>query len=316
MTFSEEGTINSISIYHNGGTGNVLLGVYSDDSGAPATLLGATAQTAVNAAEGWQTVSLAGSVPVSSGETVWLTFVFENNTAIRYEKGTPGRAMTTETWTSGMPADFGPSGHADYNYSVYCNYTPATGENSLGNTEVYAQTSTAPNRRAIPVTFSEEGTINSISIYHNGGTGNVLLGVYSDDSGAPATLLGATAQTAVNAAEGWQTVSLAGSVPVSSGETVWLTFVFENNTAIRYEKGTPGRAMTTETWTSGMPADFGPSGHADYNYSVYCNYTPATGEISLGNTEVYAQTSTAPNRRAIPVTFSEEGTNQQYFDIP
>ena len=211
VTFSEEGTINSISIYHNGGTGNVLLGVYSDDSGAPATLLGATAQTAVNAAEGWQTVSLAGSVPVSSGETVWLTFVFENNTAIRYEKGTPGRAMTTETWTSGMPAEFGPSGHADYNYSVYCNYTPATEENSVGNTEVYAQTSTAPNRRAIPVTFSEEGIISSISIYHNGGTGNVLLGVYSDDSGAPATLLGATAQAAVNAAEGWQTISTGRS---------------------------------------------------------------------------------------------------------
>ena len=100
----------------------------------------------------------------------------------------------------------------------------------------------------------------------------MLLGVYSDDSGAPATLLGATAQTAVSAAEGWQTVSLTAPVSVNTGETVWLSFVFENNIGIRFEKGTPGRAMTTETWTSGMPAEFGASGHADYNYSLYCNY--------------------------------------------
>ncbi len=57
----------------------------------------------------------------------------------------------------------------------------------LGNSTVYGLASTAANRRAIPVTFNENGEINSISVYHNGGTGNMLLGVYTDVAGKPAS---------------------------------------------------------------------------------------------------------------------------------
>ena len=28
-----------------------------------------------------------------------------------------------------------------------------------------------------------------------------------------------------------------------------------------------------------MPSGFGASGHADYNYSLYCNYTPSNGAV-------------------------------------
>ena len=85
--------------------------------------------------------------------------------------------------------------------------TPSV-EKTLGNTEVYTDYSTVANRRAIPVTFGDDGTITSISIYHNGGTGDVLLGVYTDQSGSPSSLLGSTASTAINPTSGWQTVSL------------------------------------------------------------------------------------------------------------
>ena len=53
---------------------------------------------------------------------------------------------------------------------------PATTANTLGNTEVYTDYSTVANRRAIPVTFGDDGTITSISIYHNGGTEMFCLG--------------------------------------------------------------------------------------------------------------------------------------------
>ena len=49
----------------------------------------------------------------------------------------------------------------------------------LGNTEVYASSGGAAKRLAIPVTFTENGKISSLSIYHDGGTGSVLMGVYS-----------------------------------------------------------------------------------------------------------------------------------------
>ncbi|MBK6283948.1 MAG: hypothetical protein IPF54_16010 [Draconibacterium sp.] len=100
------------------------------------------------------------------------------------------------------------------------------GNDILGNSTVYSSASTAANRRAIPVTFNENGEINSISVYHNGGSGNMLLGVYADVAGKPASRLGMTSSVAVNSVEGWQTVALANPVSVSSGQKVWLSFVF------------------------------------------------------------------------------------------
>jgi hypothetical protein len=282
VTFSEGGKIQSISVYHNGGTGNVLLGVYSDQTGKPSSLLEKTVSTTVNATEGWQTVELENPVTVTSGQTVWLAWVFENSVGVRYTAGTPGRAMSTATWSSGMPTAFGTSNLANFKFSVYCTYTPGV---DLGYPK-YPLTSTVANRRAMPVTFSEAGKIQSISVYHNGGTGHVLLGVYSDQTGKPSSLLGKTETTTVNQSEGWQTVKLEVPVTVNSGQTVWLAWVFENSVGVRYTAGTPGRAMFTATWSSGMPTAFGTSNLANFKFSVYCTYFPSntvepkSGEIA------------------------------------
>jgi hypothetical protein len=366
VVFSEDGTIQSISIYHNGGTDNVLLGVYSDQSGSPFTKLGATLQTAVSAGEGWQTVTLENPVNVISGQKVWLAWVFQTNPGIRYEVGTPARAQSVALWPGGMPESFGTSSFGNYKYSIYCNYTTgfipelnvstsnvsldygtgssgafditsntswsvtdnadwldlsqATGSNdetilvtanstntgtsprtatvtvsgdgvtnktviitqdveiattteTAGITDVYESTSTTANRRAVPVVISEDGTIQSISMYHNGGTGNVLLGVYSDQSGSPSAKLGATIPTVVSAGEGWQTVTLENPVNVISGQKVWLAWVFQTNPGIRYEVGTPARAQSPSLWPGGMPESFGTSSFGNYKYSIYCTYT-------------------------------------------
>jgi len=37
----------------------------------------------------------------------------------------------------------------------------------------------------MPFVLPEDGTIQSISIYHDGGSGGLLMGVYSDNSGLP-----------------------------------------------------------------------------------------------------------------------------------
>ena len=46
------------------------------------------------------------------------------------------------------------------------------------------------------------GVINSISIYHNGGSGNMLLAVYSDDDGQPYYRMAITESKAVNSTAG------------------------------------------------------------------------------------------------------------------
>ena len=309
VTFGEAGEINSISIYHNGGTGSVLLGVYSDQAGTPGTRLGVTSSTVISPTAGWQTISLMSPVAVSSGQKVWLSWVFQTNPGMRYTTGTPARAQSTASWAGGMPATFGSASYGNYKYSVYCSYTPGgTPSHTLGNTEVYSLSSTTANRRAMTITFSEAGEINSISVYHNGGTGSVLLGVYSDQAGTPGTRLGVTSSTVISSTAGWQTISLMSPVAVRSGQKVWLSWVFETNPGVRYTTGTPARAQSTATWAGGMPATFGSATYGNYKYSVYCTYTAGgTPSHTLGNTEVYSLSSTTANRRAMTITFSEAG---------
>lgn len=280
VTFPEAGTILSITMYHNGGTGNVLFAVYADAGGSPGARLGVTPSTGINASAGWQTVSLITPVIVSSGQKVWLSWVFENNPGIRYVAGTPARAESPQIWSGGMPDPFGSATFANYKYSLYCTYSTGTGPvtKTLGNTDVYGSSSTTANRRAITVTFPEAGTIQSISIYHNGGTGNVLLGVYADAAGSPGTRLGVTASTAINASAGWQAIPLTSAYSVTSGQKVWLAWVFENNPGIRYIAGTPARAESPSLWAGGMPDPFGTATFANYKYSIYCTYTTGAGD--------------------------------------
>jgi hypothetical protein len=378
VVFTEAGDIQSISIYHNGGTGNVLLGVYSDASDSPSSQLGITAATLVNTAAGWQTVSLLSPVTVNIGQQVWLSWVFQKSVSVRYTAGTPGRAQSTETWTAGMPVTFGAATTAGNKFSIYCNYTadntpalsvsstsisldynsgtsgtfninsntnwsiindaswldifPLLGTNigtitmsansanigtsprtatfticgtgvsnktvtviqaygpftsAQGNTQVYSLTNAIANRRAMPITFTEAGSIQSISIYHGGGSGNVLLGVYSDTNGLPSSQLGVTAATIVNIATGWQTVSLLSPVTVNIRQKVWLSWVFEKSVSVRYTAGAPGRTQSTETWTAGMPGTFGAATTAGNKFSIYCNYTPdTTPALSISSTSI------------------------------
>jgi chorismate mutase len=367
VTFNEAGQIQSISVYHNAGSGNVILGVYSDAGVKPSALLGVTPSTAVKTTAGWQTVTLTAPVGVTSGQKVWLAWVFQNVSNIRYERtSTPASVSSSGTWSSGMPSAFGKSYNGNFKFSVYCTYTtdavpdatkpivtaftiPATSASlivpvsnftatdnktvtgfkltetsaaplvgdagwttvaptsytfatvgtktlyawakdaagnvsesasaqvviptKIGNTQTFSLASLSTVRRAIPVTFNEAGQIQSISVYHNAGSGNVILGVYSDVAGLPSALLGVTPSTAVRTTTGWQTVTLITPVNVTSGQKIWLAWVFQNVSNIRYERtSAPASVSSSGTWSSGMPSAFGKSYNGNFKFSVYCTY--------------------------------------------
>ena len=275
---SEDGSIESISIYHQGGTGSAILAVYGDASGQPGTRLGVTNSTLINGIAGWQTISLQSPVAVSAGQTIWLAWVFENDPGMRWTAGTraarcrprPGRAgcrPASEHRPRTTPATASTRTTA-----------PQSADNTIGNTTVFPNVSEVANRRAIPCVMSEDGFLKSISVYHQGGTGNAILAVYGDASGQPGTRLGVTNSTPVNSTEGWQTISLQSPVAVSAGQTIWLAWVFENDPGMRWIAGTPGRAMSPATWSGGMPTSFGSSSVTTGFYSIYATYSPE-GEI-------------------------------------
>jgi PKD repeat protein len=146
---------------------------------------------------------------------------------------------------------------------------PTTGE--VGITSVYSSTSTSGYRRAMPFTMPEDGTITSVTMYHTGGSGDMILAVY-DGSSAPTNRLAVTPTTAISGSTGWQTINLSSGAFVSGGSTVWLAWVYSSNPGIRYQTGSPGRYQSTSTWSGGMPNPFGSGSQTNYLYSIYATY--------------------------------------------
>ncbi|MGD2093234.1 MAG: C1 family peptidase [Candidatus Aminicenantes bacterium] len=345
FTMPENGEICSVTMYHNGGSGSMIMGVYDGES-LPNNRLGVTATTPVSGSTGWQTIDLTSPAFVASGTRVWLAWVYEDNPGMYYESGSPGRASSSQTWSGGMPDPFGSSTTANYIYSIYANYTPTappqynltvntvgngsvdlsppggvydagtvvtltatadpgwlfsnwsgdlTGSTNpttitmnanktvtatfieegttgtVGNETVFGSTSTSGYRRAMPFTMPEDGTITSVTMYHSGGSGSMILGVY-DGTSTPQNRLAVTPTTAVSGSTGWQTINLTGSAFVSGGDTVWLAWVYESNPGIRYQTGSPGRYQSSQTWSGGMPDPFGSGSQTNYIYSIYATY--------------------------------------------
>jgi hypothetical protein len=207
-----------------------------------------------------------------------------------------------------MPSTFGSSTFGYSRFSIYCSYTtessPPVTTVDLGDTDVYGITSATLNRRAMAVTFIEDGDIQSISIYHNGGTGNVLMGVYSDNSGSPGSLLGVTPSTPVNGSEGWQKVSLSSPVSVNSGETVWLAWVFSTYVKTR-RTGASGFQYSSGTWSEGMPSTFGSSTFGYSRFSIYCTYVPDESKSAKISTDIEADMQ-LPELKVYPNPFSDK----------
>jgi hypothetical protein len=146
----------------------------------------------------------------------------------------------------------------------------AASEN-FGNTEVFSKTHTSGQRHAVNYTMPEDGTITSITMYHEAGDGMMLFGLYEDDGqGKPGILLGISAEMDVRNFAGWQTVDLTAPIFVPGGTTVWIAWVYENNIGIRYQPGSSGRtnSYANASWRAGMPADYGPCFIFNYSYSV------------------------------------------------
>jgi uncharacterized repeat protein (TIGR02543 family) len=272
FTMPENGNICSVTIYHEGGSGGLILGVY-DGEGAPQNRLGVTNSTTIYSSAGWQTIDLTAPAYVAGGSTVWLAWVFQSNPGIAYQTGSPGRYQSSQTWSGGMPDPFGSGSQSSYIYSIYANYSPAGGPTygTVGNTTIFGSTSVSANRRAMPFTMPEDGTIESVTMYHAGGSGGLILGVY-DGEGTPQNRLGVTDSTTINTGAGWQTIPLQSPVFVAGGSTVWLAWVYQSNPGIAYQTGSPGRYQSSDTWSGGMPDPFGTGTQASYLYSIYATY--------------------------------------------
>lgn len=216
------------------------------------------------------------------------------------------------------------SGVADKTLIVTQEYLEI-GASNVGADEVYDLKSTSSYRMAEPITFNDMNinikntTIRSITIFHEGGTGNMLIGVYSDQDGSPSSLLGVSQSTPINKTAGWQTLPLISPVSVDKGQTIWLSWVFEDNPGVRYTSISRNSAESEATWSGGMPITFGNSTFAGSLYSLYCTYivelydftfSISTYKISLGSDSQSKETFNITSNSSWSIT-----TDADWLDV-
>jgi hypothetical protein len=145
----------------------------------------------------------------------------------------------------------------------------------IGNQTVYATTTASTgNRRAYPVTMTENGFIVSIMVYHGTAAAGdeILVGVYTDSSSKPQNRIGTSVRTQLAATEGWQEIPLTAPVYVAKGQTIWIAWMMEKAVTMRYAAGAVTRATKTMTFPS-MPSTFGTATYSNLSYSIYAKYS-------------------------------------------
>jgi uncharacterized repeat protein (TIGR02543 family) len=189
----------------------------------------------------------------------------------------PGPGWEFYRWYGDLTVSENP---ANINMDTYKSVTAAFIETS-GNTKtvghilVFSTILTSRYRMAMPFTMPEDGTIHSITMYHLGGSGRMILAVY-DGEVTPQNRLGLTPETGVNSSDGWQTINLTSPLSIRGGQLIWLAWVYENNPGTAYddEPASLGRFRSTSSWAAGMPEQFGTGFASSRIYSIYATYTP------------------------------------------
>ena len=157
---------------------------------------GAATVTSPNGGESWQAGTTHNITWTQTALTGSVTIDFYKGGSYDSNIGTAAATAGTYSWP--IPSSLAPgddyevrihqgavSDSSDNPFSIIA----PSGSSTIGNTDVFGTTSTYGRRRAMPFTMSEDGTIQSISIYHDGGSGDMLLGVYDGARYLPIDLL-------------------------------------------------------------------------------------------------------------------------------
>lgn len=105
---------------------------------------------------------------------------------------------------------------------------------------------------SMPVTAPQDIEITSIAIYHSGASQNLLVGVYSNSSTLPGSLLATSDAVATNSTAGWQTIDLTSPLTVSNGTTVWIAYQASTGITARRQTG-QDRSRSADAWTGALP---------------------------------------------------------------
>ncbi|MBN1952849.1 MAG: hypothetical protein JW801_16720 [Bacteroidales bacterium] len=205
-------------------------------------------------------------------------------------------------------------GESDYLTSGALYVSSVSDEKKVGYEDEFSSPVYVTNRRAQKVTMPEDGTIQSVTMYHGATYGNLIYGVYADNNGVPGTRLAVTPVTAVSGSAGWQEVDLAESVFIKANTSIWLSWVYEHAPQILYTTGGEGRASSSATYSGGMPSDFGSGSVAAYRYSIYATYqTSVVNPVPAAPSNLEA--AYTENETRLILTWDDNASDEESYTV-
>ena len=230
-------------------TGSIQMAIYTDNAGAPQSLIVQSTQQAP--APGWNVLDVPQTV-LASGN-YWIAVTSSAGINLSNTTGTVGDTKYVSANPGSLPAVFSGSSSTDWDFSMfadYCtipgsptpvptatfsptpSYTPTStithtqtpvcavaysfGRNYQGITTLEIDNGSNASRFTLPVS----GIVSALHAYVTATNGASLqMGLYSDSGGAPGTLIsGSNAQAAV---VGWNNLAIPNT-PLLAAGTYWI----------------------------------------------------------------------------------------------
>ena len=295
------------------------LGVYADSSSSPGALLCHASTGTITPSSGWNSVNITGCPTLSPGTRYWIGYITGSN---QIQQGiTPGACpggSLSNFWASGsqssaaLSSPFGPSVSGSACYSIYMALNPVAISNACGETAQRRLDSGNSNyAQATPcVTGSNAGgyTVSGISYWVGSPSASAAfdLGVYSDSSGNPGSLLCHASTGTIIPLVGWNSISVSGCPTLSANTPYWVGYINGSDEIIQgYLEGTcPGTSEVTvasDSRLSGpsLPNPFG----ANFLTSCYSMYLSlSTGSLSTPTLSVSSSLSPTSYGQVVSLT--------------
>lgn len=145
---------------------------------------------------------------------------------------------------------------------------------------------------------SASGVLQTVGVNFYAAAGNVVVGIYADNAGAPAALLAVSSPQA--ATTNWNDVDVSGAgVNIVTGTRYWLAFSTSLNCDV-YNMA-PGRSnsVLTYSYTGTLPNPFGAAGNGQYMMNMRMTY----GTVTTTTTTLPPTSCSIPPGRLAKVKF-------------
>jgi hypothetical protein len=233
---------------------------------------------------GLTTATLNGAI-VSNGNQTVTSDGFDWGTTTSYGNSAPAPSVQSGSFTatltgltSGMAYHYrakavnssgtGLSGDSAFTSSATPTPTPTPASNVFIGTTTVRATDDYGNAGLLlaqKATLSQPDNIQSLSFYVTSAVGKLRLGIYSDVSGSPGTLLASTPE--MTPAVGWNTASVT-PVALQPG-TYWLAYTPSDNGLHFRVDQTSGTIKAVNRAYGALPTVFGSGSTQTANWSLY-----------------------------------------------